>query len=66
MQSNISKELDMNFPPIVLLKSDTELADCTGGTDADGGISAQDAGVFHALCNRLDYCGDCESVGALF
>ena len=37
MQSNISKELDMQFPPIVLLKSDTKPEDAKGPKTGKGG-----------------------------
>ena len=37
MQSNISKELDMKFPPIVLLKSDAEPKDGKRPKDGKGG-----------------------------
>ena len=37
MQSNISKELDMKFPPIVLLKSDSKPEEGKGPKDGKGG-----------------------------
>ena len=37
MQSNISKELDMKFPPIVLLKSDSKPKEGKGPKDGKGG-----------------------------
>ena len=37
MQSNISKKLDMKFPPIALIKSDTKPSDAIGPKEAKGG-----------------------------
>lgn len=37
MQSIISKELDMKFPPIVLIKTDTKPENATGPKDGKGG-----------------------------
>ena len=37
MQSNISKELEMKFPPIVLLKSDAKPENAKGPKNENGG-----------------------------
>lgn len=60
MQSNISKELDMKFPPIVLLKSDTKPEDAKGPKGEKGGCVM--SFVAQTIAKRVTTCFGRENV----
>ena len=60
MQSNISKELDMKFPPIVLLKSDEKPEAAIGPRGSKGGCIM--SFVAQTIAKRVTTCFGRENI----